>query len=35
MRAGEAWLFDNLKLHSTVNDGDSDRVTLIVSMRCE
>lgn len=35
MRAGEAWLFDNLKMHSTVNDGESDRVTLIVAMRCE
>jgi len=35
MRPGDAWLFDNLKTHSTVNDGDTDRVTLIVSMRCE
>lgn len=35
MRVGEAWLFDNLKTHSTVNDGDSDRITLIVSMRVE
>jgi hypothetical protein len=35
MQVGEAWLFDNLKVHSTVNDGETDRVTLIVSMRCE
>lgn len=35
MRVGEAWLFDNLKTHSTVNEGETDRVTLIVSMRCE
>jgi hypothetical protein len=35
MKCGEAWLFDNLVTHSTVNDGDTDRVTLIVSMRCE
>jgi hypothetical protein len=35
MRVGEAWLFDNLQTHSTVNNGDTDRITLIVSMRCE
>jgi Aspartyl/Asparaginyl beta-hydroxylase len=35
MEAGSAWAFDNLKTHSTVNDGNSDRVTLIVSLRCE
>jgi hypothetical protein len=35
MSVGEVWLFDNLKLHSTVNDGDTDRITLIVSMRVE
>ena len=35
MNVGEAWLFDNLKTHSTVNEGGTDRVTLIVSMRCE
>ena len=35
MRVGEAWLFDNLKVHSTVNGGDSDRITLIISLRCE
>jgi len=35
MKVGEAWLFDNLKTHSTVNEGETDRVTLIVSMRVE
>jgi hypothetical protein len=35
MKAGDAWLFDNLLPHSTVNDGDTDRITLIVSMRVE
>lgn len=35
MKVGEAWLFDNLETHSTVNDGETDRVTLIVSMRVE
>lgn len=35
MGVGECWLFDNLKTHSTVNDGETDRITLIVSMRVE
>ncbi len=35
MGQGEAWIFDNLQRHSTVNDGDTDRITLVVSMRCE
>ena len=35
MQVGDAWLFDNLQIHSTVNDGETDRITLIVSMRCE
>jgi hypothetical protein len=35
MQIGEAWLFDNLKVHSTVNEGDTDRITVIVSMRVE
>jgi hypothetical protein len=35
MNVGDAWLFDNLETHSTVNDGETDRVTLIVSMRVE
>jgi hypothetical protein len=33
--AGEAVLFDNLNTHSVINAGDSDRVTLIVTMRTE
>jgi hypothetical protein len=35
MGVGDAWLFDNLQDHSTENNGDTDRITLIVSMRCE
>ena len=35
MDVGSVWLFDNLKTHSTVNEGETDRITLIVSMRCE
>lgn len=35
MTAGHAWTFDNLKTHSVVNNGDTDRITLIISMRTE
>jgi hypothetical protein len=35
MKVGEAWNFDNLQTHATINDGDDDRITLIVSLRCE
>lgn len=35
MRAGEAWSFNNLVTHSVENNGDTDRVTLIVCMRVE
>ena len=35
MSQGDAWIFDNLKEHSTENNGETDRVTLIVSMRVE
>lgn len=35
MGIGECWLFDNLKTHSTVNEGATDRITLIVAMRVE
>lgn len=35
MKAGEVWTFDNLKTHSVENNGDTDRITLIISMRCE
>ena len=31
MNVGDVWLFDNLKTHSTVNGGETDRITLIVS----
>lgn len=33
MRSGEAWSFNNLVEHSVVNDGDTDRYTLILCMR--
>jgi hypothetical protein len=32
---GTAFTFDNLLVHSLANDGDSDRIVVIVSMRCE
>ena len=35
MEVGQCWVFDNLKTHSVHNDGRSDRITLIVSMRCD
>lgn len=35
LRVGEAWSFDNLRVHSVENNGDTDRVTLIVCMRVE
>lgn len=35
MRAGEIWTFDNLKVHSVDNAGNTPRQTLIISMRCE
>jgi hypothetical protein len=35
MRVGEAISFDNLVTHSVENNGDSERVTLIVCMRVE
>ncbi len=34
MGVGDAWLFPNTIVHSTINDGDADRITLIVCMRC-
>jgi hypothetical protein len=33
MRTGEAWLFNNLVEHSVVNNGGTDRVSLIVCLR--
>lgn len=35
MQAGEVWFFDNTKEHEVVNDGDDDRITLIICMRKE
>lgn len=33
--AGTAWTFDNLLVHSVENIGEIDRVSVIVSMRCD
>ena len=35
MRTGEVWTFDNLRSHSVVNGGVTERITLIVCMRTE
>lgn len=35
MRPGEAWQFENLLMHGVINDGDDERLALIVTMRCE
>jgi hypothetical protein len=35
MAPGEAWYFDNTKEHEVVNDGPDDRISLIISIRCE
>lgn len=35
MRAGEVWYFDNTKEHDVVNDGDTDRIVLIVCLKVE
>lgn len=35
MRAGELWTFNNLVPHGVENNGDSERITLIVCMRTE
>jgi hypothetical protein len=35
MKPGEAWTFDNLRTHSVENNGDTERVTLIVCARTE
>lgn len=35
MRPGEAWLFNNLVMHSVENHGDQDRIALITTMRVE
>lgn len=33
-KAGEIWTFDNLRPHAIRNNGDCDRICVIVSMRC-
>ncbi len=35
MSVGDAWYFNNTVEHEVTNDGNSDRVTLIVCMKCE
>jgi mannose-6-phosphate isomerase-like protein (cupin superfamily) len=35
MRQGDIFTFDNLLTHSIENNGDCDRIVVIVSMRCE
>lgn len=35
MRPGDAWLFNNLVTHSVENNGDDERIALIITMRCE
>jgi hypothetical protein len=35
MRPGEVWTFDNLKMHSVINNGDDDRITLMMAIRTE
>jgi hypothetical protein len=35
MRAGEAWQFENQRMHGVINGGDEDRIALIITMRVE
>ena len=35
MAQGDVWTFDNLLEHGVHNPGDTDRIALIISMRCE
>lgn len=35
MAPGEAWYFNNTVEHEVTNEGDSDRITLIICMRCD
>nr|WP_277397728.1 aspartyl/asparaginyl beta-hydroxylase domain-containing protein [Paraburkholderia sp. Ac-20347] len=35
MAPGEVWYFDNTKEHEVVNEGDTDRTTLVICIRCE
>ena len=32
---GTIWTFDNLRVHSIENNGECDRICVIISMRCE
>jgi hypothetical protein len=33
MKTGDVWYWDNLKEHDVINDGDEDRITLIICLR--
>lgn len=35
MAPGEAWYFDNTVEHEVTNDGEEERVTLIICLRCD
>lgn len=35
MLSGDAWFFDNTKEHEVINNGEDDRITLIICMRCD
>jgi hypothetical protein len=35
MKPGEAWLFNNQVLHAVENNGDSERIAVVVTMRVE
>lgn len=35
MRPGDVWRIDNTKEHEVVNAGDTERMTLIICMRCD
>lgn len=35
MRAGDAWAFNNLVEHGVINQGDHDRISLIITMRAD
>lgn len=35
MQTGDVWYFNNLVEHSVVNNGDEDRITLIICLRTE
>lgn len=34
-KQGEIWSFDNLKMHAVLNNGDSDRITMMTAIRVE